>query len=59
MSKVKKTKKKLRLYCNFHQSTSPVNGCVIIPSTETDGGERTLGKKFYGVVSLLIADCVN
>ena len=59
MSKAKKAKKKLRLYCNFYQYTSPVNGCVIIPSTKADGGERTLGKKFYGVVSLLIADCVN
>ena len=56
----KKTKKKkLRLHWNYHRSTPPVNSYNIIPSTGTDKGERAVGTKFDGAVSLLIVDCVD
>ena len=55
----KKNKKKLRLLWNCHQSTSPVNGYTIIPSTVIDRGERTMKRRFHGAVNLPIADCVD
>ena len=55
----KKTKEKLRLHWNCHQTTPLVNGYTINPSMGTKSREGVVGTRWHGAVKLLIADCVN
>ena len=54
----KKTKEKLRLHWNCHQTT-PLNCYTINPSMGMKSREGVVGTRWHGAVKLLIADCVN
>ena len=57
--KLKKVKASLKLPSIYLLPSPPVNDYTIIASTGTDKGEKAVGKRFHGVVNLLIANCVD
>ena len=59
VKKAGKVRKKSKLNWNCDRSGRSVIGYAIIPSRGRNREGRAVGTRFHGVVSLLIADCVD